>query len=74
MKDGSITEILLTHFATDKSLKQIQQDYEDLELMIERERTANGEDSRHLAALNVLARFQLQLVVSNTILQNTGRN
>jgi hypothetical protein len=63
MNNESITDILLNHFAGDKSLKQIQQDYEDLELMIARERAANGEDSRRLAALNVLAKFQLKLVL-----------
>jgi hypothetical protein len=38
-------------------------DYEDLELLIERERLVNGEGSRRLAALNVLAEFQLKLVL-----------
>jgi hypothetical protein len=63
MKDEIITDILLNHFATDKSLREIQQDYEDLELMITSERAANGEKSRRLAALNVLARFQLTLIL-----------
>jgi hypothetical protein len=32
-------------------------------LLIERERSANSEDSRRLAALNVLAQLQLKLVL-----------
>ena len=38
MNDESITEILIDNFATDKSLREIQQDHEDLELMIARGR------------------------------------
>ena len=67
MNNDSITSILIDHFSIDKTLKQIQQDHEDLELMIARERAANGEDSRRLAALNVLARFQLKLVLDNLV-------
>jgi hypothetical protein len=67
MNNDSITSILIDHFSIDKTLKQIQQDYEDLELMIARERSANGEDSRRLAALNVLAQFQLKLVLDNLV-------
>ena len=63
MNNDSITSILIDNFSIDKTLKQIQQDHEDLELMIARERAANGEDSRRLAALNVLAQFQLKLVL-----------
>ena len=67
MNNDSITSILIDHFSIDKTLKQIQQDYEDLELMIARERSANGEDSRRLAALNVLAQFQLKLVLEKLV-------
>jgi hypothetical protein len=55
--------ILINHFGSEKALSEIRQDYEDPELMIVHERSANGEDSRRLAALNVLARFQLKLVL-----------
>jgi hypothetical protein len=67
MNNDSITSILIDGFSNDKTLKQIQQDYEDLELMIARERAANGENSRRLAALNVLARFQLKLVLERLV-------
>jgi len=67
MNNDSITSILIDHFSIDKTLKQIQQDYEDLELMIARERSANGEDSRRLAALNVLAQIQLKLVLEKLV-------
>ena len=67
MNNDSITSILIDHFSIDKTLKQIQQDYEDLELMIARERSANGEDSRRLAALNLLAQIQLKLVLEKLV-------
>jgi hypothetical protein len=67
MNSESITDVLINHFATDKSLREIQQDYEDLELMIARERAANGEDSRLLAALNVIANYQLKLVLEKLV-------
>ena len=67
MNNDSITSILIDHFSIDKTLKQIQQDYEDLELMIARERAANGENSRRLAALNVLAQIQLKLVLEKLV-------
>ena len=57
-----IIEILIHNFADGKMLTEVREDYEDLELLIERERLANGEDSRRLAALNVIAHFQLKLV------------
>ena len=58
--------MLIDHFSIDKTLKQIQQDHEDL-VMIERERSANGEKSHRLAALNVLAQFQLKLVLEKLV-------
>jgi len=58
-----ITDILIQNFSREKTLKDIQQDYEDLELLIERERAANGDDSRRLKAINVLTGFQLKLVL-----------
>jgi hypothetical protein len=67
MNNESLTDVLINHFATNKSLREIQQDYEDLELMIARERAANGEDSRRLAALNVLAQIQLKLVLEKLV-------
>jgi len=67
MNNDSITSILIDNFSIDKTLKQIQQDHEDLELMIARERAANGEDSRRLAALNLLAQIQLKLVLEKLV-------
>jgi hypothetical protein len=67
MYNESITDLLINQFATDKSLQEIQQDYEDLELLIARERAANGEDSRRLAALNVIAQLQLKLVLEKLV-------
>jgi hypothetical protein len=61
--NDDITEILIHNFEDGKTLSQVRQDYEDLELLIERERAANGKNSRRLAALNVLAQFQLKLVL-----------
>ena len=49
MNNESITDLLINHFATDKSLREIQQDYEDLEHMIARTRAANGDDSHRLS-------------------------
>jgi hypothetical protein len=63
MNDETITDILISHFGTDKTLQEIRQDYEDLELIIERERSANGEGSRRLEALNILAGFQLEILL-----------
>ncbi|MEJ2177847.1 MAG: hypothetical protein P8Y12_07825 [Gammaproteobacteria bacterium] len=61
--NDDIIEILIHNFADEKSLTDVREDYEDLELIIERERSANGEESRRLAALKVLAQFQLKLVL-----------
>jgi len=61
--NDDIIEILIHNFADEKSLTDVREDYEDLELIIERERSANGEESRRLAALKVLARIQLKLVL-----------
>ena len=67
MNDPSVTDILINHFGTDKSLREIGQDYEAIQEMIERERSANGEGSRRLAALRVLANLQLQLVLRKLV-------
>ena len=67
MNDPSITDILINNFADEKTLTEVREDYEDLELLIERERTANGVDSRRLAALNVIAQFQLKLVLEKLV-------
>ena len=61
--NDNIIEILIHNFSDEKTLTQVRQDYEDLELLIERERSTNGVDSRRLAALNVIAQFQLKLVL-----------
>jgi hypothetical protein len=62
-----VIDILLDHFGRDKSLQKIREDYEDLELMIARERSANGEETRRLAALTVIAQFQLKLVLEKLV-------
>jgi hypothetical protein len=67
IEEPSVTDILISHFGTDKTLQEIRQDYEDLELMIERERSANGEGSRRLAAFHVLADWQLKLVLQKLV-------
>ena len=61
--NNDIIDILIHNFSDEKTLTEVREDYEDLELLIERERTANGVDSRRLAALNVIAQFQLKLVL-----------
>jgi hypothetical protein len=63
MYDSSITDILINNFSDEKTLTEVREDYEDLELLIERECSTNGKNSRRLAALNVLAQFQLKLVL-----------
>ena len=68
-----IIDILLDRFERDKSLQEIREDYEDLVLMIARERAANGEGSRRLAALDVLTRFQLKLVLESSLRLRTRR-
>ena len=55
--NSDIIELLIHNFEDEKTLTQVREDYEDLELLIERERSTNGVDSRRLAALNVLAQF-----------------
>jgi hypothetical protein len=62
-----VIDILLDRFGRDKSLQKIREDHEDLELMIARERSANGEETRRLAALNVIAQFQLKLVLEKLV-------
>jgi hypothetical protein len=59
----SIIDILLNNFRADKTLREVGLDYEALQREIERERSANGEDSRRLAALQVVAQFQLQVLL-----------
>ena len=67
IEEPTITDILINHFGTKKSLRETGQDFEALQKMIERERAANGEASHRLAALNVLARFQLKLVLERLV-------
>jgi hypothetical protein len=67
IEEPTITDILINHFGTRRSLRETGQDYEALQKMIERERAANGESSRRLAALNVIAHFQLKLVLKRLV-------
>jgi hypothetical protein len=67
MKDESITEILINHFGKDKTLREVGLDYEALQREIKHERSANGEGSRRLAALIVLERFQIKLVLEKLV-------
>ena len=67
MNDNDITSILIDHFGTEKTLQEVGKDYEALQEMIERERSSNGERSRRLAALQILARIQLQVVLRRLV-------
>jgi hypothetical protein len=64
MKDlPSITDILINNFGRDKSLNEIADDFESLELEIAREKSAPGEDTQRMAALKILTSFQLRKVL-----------
>jgi hypothetical protein len=61
--NNDIIDILLHNFSDEKTLAGVRDNYKDLELLIERERATNSENSHRLAALNVLAQLQLKLVL-----------
>jgi hypothetical protein len=65
--NDEITEILIHNFKDEQTLTQVREDYEDLEVLIDRERATNGKNSRRLAALTVLHNFQLQLVLRKLV-------
>lgn len=68
MKDETtITSILINNFATDKSLNELADDYEALELEITREKSAHGEDTQRGAALRILRSFQLKRVLEKLV-------
>ena len=59
--ETDLIDILINNFGRDKSLQEIGRDYNDLEWMVLKERTSSRADSRRLAALNVLLRFERKL-------------
>jgi hypothetical protein len=61
--NNDIIELLIHNFEDEKTLTEVREDYEDLELLIERELVANGKDSRRLAALKILSSLQLELLL-----------
>jgi hypothetical protein len=64
MKDKpTITEILINNFGQDKSLNELADDFETLELEVANEKSAHGEDTQRMAALKVLSSFQLKRVL-----------
>lgn len=67
MYNQNITDMLINHFGTERTLCEVRDDYEDLELMIDRERAASPDGSRRLAALKVLARLQLNLILEKLV-------
>ena len=50
----TITEILVNNFERDKSLSELADDYEALELEIDNEKSRHGEGTQRFAALKVL--------------------
>jgi hypothetical protein len=65
--NDDIIDILIHNFQDGRTLTDVREDYEALQLMVEHERSANGEESRRLAALKVLAQFQLKLLLENLV-------
>ena len=61
--NDDIIDILIHNFQEGRTLTDVREDYEALKRIIKHEHTASGENSRRLAALNVLAQFQLRLVL-----------
>ena len=68
MKDEtSITDILINHFGRDKSLNELADDFETLELDIAHEKSTHGEDTQRMAALKILLSFQLKRVLEKLV-------
>jgi len=64
MKDETtITNILVNNFGRDKSLNELADDYEALELEVAREKSTHGEDTQRMTALKILSSFQLRRVL-----------
>lgn len=60
---NDIIDILIHNFNGAKTPREVGEDYEALQGLIKRERSANGEDSRRLTALKILAGLQLELLL-----------
>jgi hypothetical protein len=62
-----IIDLLINNFETDKTLKEIAQDYQHLEWLIVKERSSGSADPRRLAALNILLHFELKLTLEKLV-------
>ena len=58
-----IIDLLINNFSKDKTLKEIALEHQHLEWLIVKERSSDSGDSRRLAALNILMRFELKLTL-----------
>ena len=68
MKDETtITNILVNNFGRDKSLNELADDYEALELEVAREKSTHGEDTQRMTALKILSSFQLRRVLEKLV-------
>jgi hypothetical protein len=68
MKDETtITDILVNNFSRDKSLNELADDYEALELELAREKSTHGEDTKRMTALRILSSFQLKRVLEKLV-------
>jgi hypothetical protein len=67
-----IIDILLDRFERDKSLQEIKEDYEDLELMITRERAANGDTDRQAAFSVSEGSVRMITVFSTHVISSAG--
>lgn len=68
MKDqATITNILINNFSQDKTLSELEDDFEALELEIDNEKSSHGEGTQRFAALKILASFQLKRVLEKLV-------
>ena len=68
MKDETtITDILVNNFSRGKTLNELADDYETLELEVAREKSTHGEDTQRGAALRILLSFQLKRVLEKLV-------
>ena len=68
MKDETnITDILVNNFGRDKSLNELADDFEMLELAITREKSSHGEATQRMTALRILFSFQLKRVLEKLV-------
>ena len=68
MKDETtITDILVNNFGRDKSLNELADDFEALELELTHEKSAHGEDTQQMTTLKILSSFQLKRVLEKLV-------